>query len=501
MEYIIAVDIGTQGTKAAVFDKNLKVLQTAFCESRIILSENRGIWQEPEEIYQSVLESIRQAVSGSGVSASDIGGIGIDSQMAGIMGVDKNGDPVTVYDSWLDTRCGKYVKYMEEEAEERIIEITGSPVSYAHGPKILWWKKERPDVYKKVYKFVLPHVFVTNRLAGKQGKDLYMDYTCIQYSGFGDNKKKVWSEELLDTFQVEHDKMPDILSPFQGVGFLSKAAADFCGLREGTPIAAGAGDTAASVFGAGLFHEGTILDCAGTASVLCSMVKEYRPDREHKTMVMMRAPVDGQWYPLAYINGGGLCIRWFRDLFGDADYRTLEKEAETVPAGSGGLVFIPHFEGRVFPYNPDIRGSFTGLNWNHKRGHMYRAVLEGIAYEYKYYQSVLKELFPECKFDNMWAAGGGAKSPLFLKIKSRILGADIMSFEEEDTALIGSATIAGISTGMITDYEKVIMESKRLKQEYQAETEESGVYRTMAEEYLETIKALTEVYKKRKDSL
>lgn len=501
MDYILSVDIGTQGTKAAVYDRNLKVFGTGFCESRVLMSQERGIWQEPEELYQSVLTSIRQAVAASGIPAGEIGGVGIDSQMAGIMGIDEKGDPVTVYDSWLDTRCKKYVKLMEQEAEERIIEITGSPISYAHGPKILWWKHEAPDIYKKIKKFVLPHVFVVNRMTGKQGKDTYLDYTCIQYSGFGDNKKKCWSGELLETFGIEADKLPEIVSPFETAGYLSKQAADFCGLKQGIPIAAGAGDTAASVFGAGLFGEGIILDCAGTASVLCSMVKQYRPDSRHKTMVMMRAPIDGQWYPLAYISGGGLCIRWMRDLFDEKSYEELEKEAGKLPAGSDGLIFVPHFEGRVFPHNPYMRGSFTGLHWGHTKGHMYRAVLEGIACEYKYYQSVLKELFPEYGFDQVWATGGGARSPLFLSIKSQMLKAKVTAFEQADTALIGSAAVAGISTGMIRDYEKVIGESRKVKQEYAAETGIGSGYEAMQREYLETMEALSEIYKKRRDLL
>ena len=235
----------------------MTLVGTAFQESNLIMSDTGGIWQEADEIYRSVILSIRQLVLESGVSGSCIEGIGIDSQMAGIMGIDSDGEAATYFDSWLDTRCGKYVDFMERTAGEKVTHITGSPVSYAHGPKILWWKNEYPEIYKKICKFVLPHAYVTGKLAGIRGEDAYMDYTCIQYSGFGDNQAKSWSGELLDIFKVEKEKMPEIVSPFEIAGRLQREAAQLCGLQEGTPIVAGAGDTAASIFGAGLFQKGT----------------------------------------------------------------------------------------------------------------------------------------------------------------------------------------------------------------------------------------------------
>lgn len=495
MHYVIAVDIGTQGTKAALYDEQMSVKGTAFCESNLIMPDSGGVWQDAEEIFQSVLVSIRRLVSETDVPANRIEGIGLDSQMAGIMGVDSECQAVTYYDSWLDTRCGEYVQYMEDAAGEKVTQITGSPVSYAHGPKILWWKHQHPDIYEKVYKFVLPHAYVAGRITGLKGEEIYTDYTCLQYSGFGDNKEKKWSGELLDLFRVERSKMPRILSPFEIIGKLNKEAADFCGLREGTPVVAGAGDTAASVFGAGMFCPGTILDCAGTASVLCSVVEEYCPDLENRTMTMMRSPVDGLWYPLAYINGGGLCIRWFRDLFRDTSYEELEKEAAKVDADSDGLIFVPHFDGRVLPNNPYVRGSFTGLNWKHGRGHMYRAVLEGIAYEYRYYQKILEKLYPQYTFDKIWAIGGGSKSDLFLKIKSEVMNADISAFEMGDTALTGSAVIAGTAVGMITDYRRLLEKKRQMRREYYADGRNLEKYMAMSGKYLKVMEQLTPVYR------
>ena len=500
MRHIIGVDIGTQGTKAMMFNENMDVICTAFCGSKLISPAPGVVWQEAEEIYESVLQTIKMLLDKSVTVGVSVAAIGFVSKMAGIMGIDENGEAVTYYDSWLDTRCEKYMNEMREKAGEKITAITGGPVTYTHGPKILWWKKEHPDIYERIYKFVLPHAYAAGKLAGLSGQEAYFDYTCLQYSGFGDNLKKMWSDELISLFDVDRDKFPRIVSPFEIIGEVTEKAARICGLKPGTKIAAGAGDTSASIFGTGMFEEGMLLDCAGTASVLCSVVNSYKPDIKHQTMTMMRSPVDGQWFPLAYINGGGLDIRWLRDLFSESDsitYEQLEAEAELIEPGSDGLTFIPHFAGRVLPNNPYVKGSFIGLNWNQKRGHLYRAVMEGISYEYRFYLQVLRQLYKDHEFGEMWAVGGGARSPLFLKIKAGVLGTDIVSLQTGDTALIGSAVIAGVGTGIFEDYREPVLSTRKVQRRVEPEMKYKELYREQTETYLHLIEAVSEVYKRK----
>lgn len=498
MKYLIGIDIGTQGTKGKLFDENMQEISEAF-ENSCLISPKPGItWQNPDDILGSVLRVIKAMVEKSGVDISDICGVGIDSQMAGIMGIDSEGEAVTIYDSWLDTRCERYVEQMRQTAGREITNITGGPVTYTHGPKILWWKNEQPDTYKRIAKFVLPHAFVVGKITGKRAGEAYLDYTCIQYSGFGDNKNKTWSKELLSEFGVNESRMPQIVSPFKIVGTLSKEFAERCGLLEGTPVTAGAGDTAASIFGAGMFESSRILDCAGTASVLCCVTDSYVPDVNHQTLTMMRSPVDGYWFPMAYINGGGLCLRWFRDEFtGEkpCSYDELEKEAAMIKQGSEGLLFLPHFAGRVLPNNPYLRGSFVGLNWSHKRGHLYRAVMESVSYEYSCYMKIIKELYPNRAFDTAYAIGGGAKSNLFLKIKADVIGADMIPLKTADTALIGSAVIAGVGCGIFDDYRAVLRKTQGRKEKVEWDLSNHEIYSKYAQAYEKMIDGLTAIYK------
>lgn len=498
MPYLIGIDIGTQGTKAGLFDTDMNLIASAFEASRLISPAPGTTWQEAEDIYGAVVHVIRRLVRESGVKSHEILAAGIDSQMAGIMGIDAGGEASTPYDSWLDTRCGQYVDEMKVRAGKRIIELTGSPATYAHGPKILWWKHKNPGAYKKTAKFVLPHAYVVGKMTGLRAEESYFDHTCIQYSGFGNNLEMEWSDELLELFDIEKDKMARIVSPFEVVGRITPEFAGVSGLAAGTPVAAGAGDTAASVFGAGMFEKDLLLDCAGTASALCSVADAYVPDTRYETLTMMRSPVDGFWFPLAYVNGGGLCIRWFRDEFTGKtpmSYDELEQGALKIEPGSEGVVFIPHFAGRVLPNNRDIRGSFIGLDWKHTVNHLYRAIMEGISYEYAYYLKVLKELYPHSRFDTMHVIGGGAKSDLFLKIKADVLGVKTASFETGDTALIGSAVIAGVGAGVFDDYREPIRKAMKIRKEFSYDIKNIRLYEPYAGAYLETIDALTAVYR------
>jgi xylulokinase len=489
-DLLIGIDIGTQGTKAALFTPEMSMLADAFEASRLIRREAGTVWQEAADIYGSVVRVIRELLEKARVKGGDVAALGLDSQMAGIMGIDAEGEAATYYDSWLDTRCKKQVETMRSRAGKRITLISGGPVSFTHGPKILRWKEEEPEAFKKIAKFVLPHGYVVGKICGLNAEHATFDYTHCHFSGFADNLRKTWSDELLEEFGIPKEKMARIVSPFEIVGRTTADFAGATGLVSGIPVAAGAGDTAASVFGAGLFEKDSILDVAGTASALCALADSYAPDTARETMTMMRSPEDGAWYPLAYINGGGLTIRWFRDNFSGnppASYGELEEEAARVAPGSEGLIFIPHFAGRVLPAMPNLKGSFSGLDLKHGRAHLFRAVLEGIACEYSFYLSVLKDLYPGSAYTRLRSIGGGSVSDFFNTIKADVLGLETTGFIVGDTALVGSAVIAGRGIGLFRDPREPVLRTIKERKRIRANPAAHKIYKPVVERYLKTL--------------
>ncbi|HZG86607.1 xylulokinase [Paenibacillus sp.] len=499
MKYVISADIGTQGTKTAVVGEDGRIVASAFRPSNLIRGEGGVVEQDPEEMFRSVTDGIREALEASGVPPESVAAIGLDGQMAGILGIGRDGNAVTHYDSWLDVRCEKYIPAMKAWGEEELIRITGCPVSYAHGPKKLWWKHERPETYRDIAKFVVPSAYVAGRLAGLGADQAFIDYTHLHFSGFADVERMKWSQTLLDAFGIDREKMPNIVKPWDVVGELTKRWADETGLPAGVRIVAGCGDTAAATFGAGLVRPGQWLDIAGTASVLTCVVDRYRPDAETKTLLYARSVVPGLWAPLAYISGGGECLAWFRKLVSpDAgpghSFDELNALAESAPPGSDGLLFVPHFGGRTCPNNTDLRGSWIGLNWSHGKAAMYRAIQESIAYEYKMYLGTLEKLVGGIDYEQGTVVGGGASGHVFNQIKCDVLGLPLRTMSRQDSALVANAVVAGYGVGLFPDLAGTVTSFVSFGAAYRPDPDRHAKYEAYARTYRKAVDALIDLY-------
>ena len=496
MNYLIGVDIGTQGTKTTMRDETGNIAGEAFIPSRLLYPNEGAIIQDPEEMLASVVDTINSVISHSKVDPRDVKALGICGQMAGIIGVDRSGSAVTPYDSWLDTRCGKYRELFISAGETDVIKLTGCPVTFAHGPKILWWKHEHPDVYKKIHSFVQPSSYCIMRLCGLDGRDAFIDHTYLHFSGFGDNNRQCWSEELLGALDVAKEKMPRIMKSFDIAGYLTKEMSASCGLAEGTPVVAGCGDTAASSFGAGVIRSGLLFDVAGTASVLACATNHYSPDVHHKTIMYAPSVIEGLYTPMAYISGGGMCLKWMRDdvLGKNMSYEDLDALAYEVPPGSGGLLFIPHFSGRTCPNDEFVRGSYINLTWKHNVAHMYRAIMEGIAYEYGIYADIIKELVPSIKMQSVISVGGGSRSKLFAQIKSDVLGIPVYTYGTSDTASLGCCAIAGYGIGLYNSVSELIEKTTNLHMTAEPDMKRNEYYMHPKNMYTKAINSLRGVY-------
>lgn len=451
--YMIGVDIGTQGTKTVLMKSDGTVMADAFERSDIQHGTDGAITENPETQLTSVLRTIKECVSKSGVKNTQVSGIGIDGQMAGITAVDKDGRNCIPYDSWLDTRCSPYIDAMQSRAGDQILQKTGVVPSLNHGPKILWWKHEHPDIFGKIYKFVQPGSYAAMRLCGLTGSNGYIDGTYLHFSGFADNANSRWDDELCEVFGVPAEKLPSIRKSTEQIGAITREMAQLSGLQEGTPVAAGCGDTAASFLSSGAYSEGTTVDVAGTASVLASTTSEFNPDVKNKVLGVGQSTIPGLWHPYAYINGGGLNLEWFKNLVNEQrteemSFDDLEEQAETVTIGRYSPIFVPHMSGRVMPSDASMRGTWFGLTRDVGVGALYVSLLEGVALEYRLYVSALRELYPEVHFGEMRVTGGGETSRLWNQMKATICDVDVKRVLTSRGAPMGSAMVAGCAAGI-----------------------------------------------------
>jgi xylulokinase len=391
--------------------------------------------------------------------------------------------------------------------EETIIRRTGGPPTYSHGPKMLWWKQERPEVFRQIHKFVVPGGYVAGRMAGLKGDDAFIDYTYLHFSCLSDTAHATWDEELCREFGIPMEKLPRIVAPWEVIGQLTPTAARACGLKAGTPIAAGAGDQAAGMLGAAMIEPGLVFDVAGTASVFAICVDRFVPDVAHKTLFTARLVPEDLWYSLAYINGGGLNLRWFRDELaleikaeakskGKNEYVLLDQLAATVPPGSDGLLFLPHLQGRVCPSDADVRGLWLGFTWAHRKSHLYRAILEAVAYEYAYYLGIEKTLMPETGFIEARVIGGGARSQLWNQIKSDVLGLPYVRLNREEFAVLGSAIVAGYAVGVFDDLKATARRFVATTARIEPRLEHHRFYQPYVEQYIELLSETAPFYRR-----
>jgi xylulokinase len=459
---LIGVDLGTSGTKASLYQLNGKLVAEASRQVPLYYPTPGVVEQENLDFYQTAAETVRECVEQSGVDPHRVAAIAFDSQMAGLGSIDEAYKPATRFDSWLDMRCQPYIELMDREAGDRVTELTGCPPTCDAGPKMLWWKHERPEEYARVAKFVMPAAFVAGTMAGLTPDQAFIDYTFIHFSGFSDAKSLSWSDELCKRFGLDKDKLPEIVEPWKVVGEVRAAASKDFGLAEGTLIAAGCGDTAANALGAGAVRPGMLFDSAGTAAVLAACTDRFVPDRKHRALLCMHSVIPGVYHPLAYIAGGGLALRWFRDQFynarrGQAEpdsadlYDEMIASANSIPAGADGLFFSPHLGGRICPSAPAMRGAWVGFSWGHTQAHFFRAVLESVAFEYAYYLEILKDQIPTLKLLETRAVGGGARSRIWNQIKADVLGVPYQRLSRSEFGTWGCALIAGRAVGLFDD--------------------------------------------------
>lgn len=451
MKALVGVDIGTQGTKAAIFADDGTCLAQAFQPSKLHQPRPGVVEEDPELQVDSVCRTIRRCVKAAKIDKAVVAGVGIDGQMAGVIGVGKDGRNVTPYDSWLDTRCAPYIKAMEETAGQRIVAQAGCPPSFNHGPKKLWWMCEHKNVYRTIVAFVQPGGYAVMRLCGLDGSRAFIDKTYLHFSGFADNRQSRWDEDLCQEFHFDPAKLPAIVDPAAIAGELTAEAARRCGLRSGTPVVAGCGDTVASFLACGATAEGIGVDVAGTASVFAMTTADFRPDGRQRMLACGQSAVPGLWHPYAYINGGGMNLEWFRRELADGKLALdrLNKMASAIEPNAAMPIFVPHLSGRVCPAQPDIRGAWIGLSRDHTAADLYRAALEGVALEYALYRQSLSALYGNMKIKELRVTGGGAKSSLWNQIKADALQTPMRCVARDEGAPLGAAMLAGWGVGAL----------------------------------------------------
>jgi xylulokinase len=460
MDYVIGVDIGTQSTKALLCDAKGRIVAQ---RSRAYKPDTpKPLWAEQwprvwlDAVCDAIADCVRRAAetepgfAPEAVRALCIGGL---YGGAGIP-VDEGMRPLHPCLIWMDRRAGEEVEWVRAAVDlDRLYDVTGNGVDSYYGfTKILWIRRNAPQVWGRTRHFVPPNAFVMHALTG----ELAVDHSsAANIGGVYDLKRRSWSPEMLDALGIPASMMPPrLVESSEVVGGLTADAAGRLGLAAGTPVMAGGVDAAVATFAAGVTQPGQHVAMIGTS--MCWGYISRSVDARHGLVSMPHVfgdPAD------TYVFGGaitaGASVTWFTDLLrgdegGDADLlAALEGKAAQLPPGAEGLVFLPYLMGERSPIWDDrSSGAFVGLSLFHRREHLYRAVLEGVAFALRHNIEAGARGAATLD-DDLIVVGGAARSDLWMQIIADVTGRRVKTIEQEVEAASGAALLAAYGAGLI----------------------------------------------------
>jgi xylulokinase len=329
--------------------------------------------------------------------------------------------------------------------------------------------------------------YIAYRLTDK----VFGESTVYSSSYYFDINKLEYYKPMLDYLNITEDRLPPIVYTGTVIGNISRRASEETGLSTNTKYVAGAMDQVAGAVGAANINHGMATETTGSAFAMIVTTDKPVIDKEGRFPCQLHA-VKGKYCLMPYSNTGGMVLKWFKDNFFDQEdniklsdneiYNLMTSEAEKIPAGSDGLIMLPHITGAFFPENnPNARGVFFGISIDHKRSHFIRAILESIAFMLKKDLEIFSK--NNIRINSIISMGGGAKSSLWNQIKADITGMEIFIPGNTETALLGAAIIAGVGIGIYNDYNDALGKITEIKKIYKPNPKNEEIYTNTFQKY------------------
>jgi xylulokinase len=439
------LDIGTGGTRAVLIDESGQVVASAASEHAPFRSPHPG-WaeQDPEDWWRAAQIAIRDVLTSTGTAPSAIGAVGLTGQMHGAVMLDADGKVLRPSLIWCDQRTD----WLHERiGRERLIELTCNPALPNFTlTKLLWVRDHEPEIFARISHVLCPKDYVRFRLTGMYAMDVQEASGTLLL----DVTHRRWSSEVACVAGIDEAWLPQLFESPEVCAKISAEAAEATGLVAGTPVVAGAGDQGAGAVGMGILQPGSVSATIGTSGVVFAATAAPTKDPLGRLHTFCHA-VPGRWHVMGVTQAAGLSLRWLRDVVApDASYDALTVEAAQVSAGSEGLLWAPYLLGERTPHvDSQATAMFYGITASHTRGHLVRAVLEGVAYSLKDTFTLFAELSIPVK--GVRLGGGGARGPLWRSIQANIYGYPCDVLVAEEGAAFGAALLAGVGVGAWAD--------------------------------------------------
>ena len=468
---LLGIDVGTGGTRALVVDERGSILASATAEHEPFLSPQTG-WaeQDARDWWRATIEAVRKVLAHPDIVADDIACVGFSGQMHGAVLLDESGEVLRPALIWCDQRTDEQCRDITERiGAERLIELTSNPaLTNFTLTKLLWVREREPEVWSRFRSLLLPKDYVRFQLTN----DRAIDVADASGTLLLDVANRRWSDAMLDALEIDRRCLPSLFESQEITGRVSAAGAEATGLRQGTPVVAGAGDQAAGAVGMGIVRPGAVSATIGTSGVVFAATDRPALDKRGRVHTFCHA-VPGRWHVMGVTQAAGLSLRWFRDRFGVGEasgekaaekrdpYDLLSEEAETAPPGSDGVLWAPYLMGERTPHlDPHARAALVGLAASHTRAHVVRAIMEGVAFSLRDTLTIFAEM--DVPVETIRLGGGGARSRVWRQIQADVYGRAVEILAAEEGAAYGAALLAGVGSGLWRSVDEACAQAVRV---------------------------------------
>lgn len=475
---LLGLDIGTTGCKAIIYSDAGELLGAEYLEYSIIAGD--GTFEiDPNLVWQSVCAVLRGAVGKAGVR---VDAIGISSFGESAVPIGRDGSVLANAILYTDPRGGEECK-----ALERFTSITKVPAHPMYTvSKILWQKKHCPDLFAKVYKYLLFEDFIIYKLTG----NCYISYSEATRTGCFDVENKCFSREVLSAVDLSEELFSKPVPP----GTVCGNVKEFAELA-GAVVTTGGQDQICSALGAGATAVGSAVCGIGTVECITPVFAKPIESLEtlNKGYCCVPYAVDDTYVTYAYSYTGGAMLKWFRDEIADTGasgvYRTFDERVEN---SSTNLLLLPHFAGAATPYmDTGATGAILGLTLASTREDIYRAILEGCCFEMLL--NIEQLAAAGIEISSIIATGGGAASRVWLQMKADIFGFPVRSLKNSEAGTVGAAILAGVAVGTFSSLQQGADRLIQYGAEYLPDAQRRNNYLKKYQKYKKIYAALREI--------
>jgi len=446
----LAVDVGTGSVRAALVDARGKILEIAAREHEQIVPAFGWAEQRPLDWWEGAQASIRTVLDRRQGARDRISAICVCGQMHGLVLLSDGGELTRdTAPLWNDKRTIHLVQHFEAEntPETYLSESGNTPTPAWPGFKLQWVRDNDPAAYARSAVAVMPKDYINFRLTG----EIAMDTGDASCTFLMNPQRYAWSTEMVERMGLDAAKLPPIRTPLEILGHVTQEAARQTGLRAGTPVLVGAADYPAALLGSGACRPGIGSDSTGTGAIVTAISEKPILDPEISNV----ATIEGNWAPFVLLETGGDGMRWARRALheGNASYDEIVARAARAPAGCDALLFMPFLTGERLGQHRNARAQFFGIGAAHEMEHLDRAILEGIAFAMARHIRIMEQASGK-PLERIVAAGGGARTELWLKIKASVFDIPILVPQEPECGIVGCAAMAATAIGDFTRVEE-----------------------------------------------